>query len=111
MGRFGGDEFVVICENLQMSGAQAVAERIRTMAAVRCGWPAIFTYVSVGIALADAEDTAESMLQGADAAMYRAKSAGGDSSAIYDVRMTGRATGRLDLESDLRLALDAMSSH
>ncbi|CAN7332583.1 putative bifunctional diguanylate cyclase/phosphodiesterase [Arthrobacter sp. LjRoot14] len=39
--------------------------------------------------------------------MYKAKakSAGGDSSAVYDVRMTGRAVGRLDLESDLRLAL------
>jgi EAL domain-containing protein (putative c-di-GMP-specific phosphodiesterase class I) len=46
------------------------------------------------------------MLQGADSAMYRAKSAGGDSSAVYDIRMTGRATGRLDLESDLRLALE-----
>ena len=108
VGRFGGDEFVVICDNLQMSGAQAVAGRIRdaTRQPFDVDGRQIYLNVSVGIALADEEDTAESMLQGADAAMYRAKSAGGDSSAIYDVRMTGRATGRLDLESDLRLALE-----
>ena len=108
VGRFGGDEFVVICEGLQMCGAQDLAGRIReaTRQPFDVDGRQIYLNVSVGIALADVEDTAESMLQGADAAMYRAKSAGGDSSAIYDVRMTGRATGRLDLESDLRLALD-----
>jgi diguanylate cyclase (GGDEF)-like protein len=108
VGRFGGDEFVVICENLQMCGAQALSERIRdaTRQPFDVDGRQIYLNVSVGIALADEEDTAESMLQGADAAMYRAKSAGGDSSAVYDVRMTGRATGRLDLESDLRLALE-----
>jgi diguanylate cyclase (GGDEF)-like protein/PAS domain S-box-containing protein len=108
VGRFGGDEFVVICEGLQMCGAQDLAGRIReaTRQPFDVDGRQIYLNVSVGIALADVEDTAESMLQGADAAMYRAKSAGGDSSAIYDVRMAGRATGRLDLESDLRLALD-----
>ncbi|MBT2551058.1 EAL domain-containing protein [Arthrobacter sp. ISL-65] len=108
VGRFGGDEFVVICENLQMCGAQGLAERIKeaTRQPFDVDGRQIYLNVSVGIALAEAEDTAESMLQGADAAMYRAKSAGGDSSAIYDVRMSGRATGRLDLESDLRLALE-----
>lgn len=108
VGRFGGDEFVVICDNLQKCGAQALAERIRdaTRDPFDVDGRQIYLNVSVGIALADAEDTAESMLQGADAAMYRAKSAGGDSSALYDVRMTGRASGRIDLESDLRLAME-----
>jgi len=108
VGRFGGDEFVVVCENLHKCGAQALAERIRdtTRHPFDVDGRNIYLNVSVGIALADAEDTAESMLRGADAAMYRAKSAGGDSSALYDVRMTGRASGRLDLESDLRLALE-----
>ena len=42
VGRFGGDEFVVICENLQMRGAQAVAgtDPGCNPAAVRCGRPA-----------------------------------------------------------------------
>jgi diguanylate cyclase (GGDEF)-like protein/PAS domain S-box-containing protein len=107
VGRFGGDEFVVVGENLTMRGAKAIAGRIR--AATRDPFEVderqIYLNVSVGIAVAGPDDTAESMLRGADAAMYRAKSAGGDSSAVYDVRMTGQAAGRLDLESDLRLAL------
>ena len=107
VGRFGGDEFVVVGENLTMRGAKAIAGRIK--AATRNPFEVdgrqIYLNVSVGIAVAGPDDTAESMLRGADAAMYRAKSAGGDSSAVYEVQMTGQAAGRLDLESDLRLAL------
>lgn len=108
VGRFGGDEFIIVCENLMLRGARTLAERIRqsTRLPFEVDGRNIYLNVSVGIALAGPDDTAESMLQGADAAMYRAKSAGGDTSAVYDVRMTGRATGRLDLESDLRLALE-----
>ncbi|MDQ0029954.1 sensor domain-containing protein [Arthrobacter bambusae] len=108
VGRFGGDEFVVVCANLLMRGARTLAERIRgcTKDPFEVEGRRIYLNLSVGIAFARLDDTAESMLRGADAAMYRAKAAGGDSSAVYDARMTGRATGRLDLESDLRLALD-----
>ena len=107
VGRFGGDEFIIVCENLMLRGARTLAERIRqsTRRPFEVDGRKIYLNVSVGIALAGPDDTAESMLRGADTAMYRAKSAGGDSSAVYDVRMTGRAAGRLDLESDLRLAL------
>lgn len=107
VARFGGDEFVVVCENLLMRGAKVLAERIResTRRPFEVDGRRIYLNVSIGIALAGANDTAEVMLQGADSAMYRAKSAGGDSSAVYDVQMTGSAAGRLDLESDLRLAL------
>lgn len=85
-----------------------LAERIRDCARepFEIDGRQVFLNVSVGIALAGLNDTAESMLGGADTAMYRAKSSGGDASVIYDVRMTRHATGRLDLESDLRLALD-----
>ncbi|MDQ0868289.1 diguanylate cyclase (GGDEF)-like protein/PAS domain S-box-containing protein [Arthrobacter sp. V1I9] len=108
VGRFGGDEFVIVCENLTLRGARTLAERIRqsTRRPFEVNGRKIYLNLSVGIALAGPDDTAESMLQGADAAMYRAKSAGGDSSAVYDVLMAGRATGRLDLESDLRHALE-----
>ncbi|GAC1493785.1 MAG: hypothetical protein NVS2B15_14680 [Pseudarthrobacter sp.] len=107
VGRFGGDEFVVVCENVHLQGAKAVAGRIRaaTRKPFEIDGRQVFLNVSVGIALAGPEDTAESLLRGADAAMYRAKSAGGDASAVYDVHMTGQAVGRLNLESDLRLAL------
>lgn len=108
VGRFGGDEFIVVCEKMLMRAAKLLAERIRdcTRDPFEINGRQVFLNVSVGIALAGLNDTAESMLGGADTAMYRAKSAGGDASVIYDVRMTRHASGRLDLESDLRLALD-----
>ncbi|MDT0195780.1 EAL domain-containing protein [Arthrobacter sp. AB6] len=108
VGRFGGDEFVIVCGDLMLRGARTLAERIRqsTRHPFEVDGRKIYLNVSVGIALAGPDDTAESMLQGADAAMYRAKSAGGDSSAVYDVLMSGKAAGRLNLESGLRLALE-----
>ncbi|MDQ0826198.1 diguanylate cyclase (GGDEF)-like protein/PAS domain S-box-containing protein [Arthrobacter sp. B2I5] len=108
VGRFGGDEFIIVCENMGMRAAKILAGRVREC--IRAPFEVeerqIFLNVSVGIALAGSEDTAQSMLGGADTAMYRAKSAGGDASVVYHERMTRRASGRLDLESDLRLALD-----
>lgn len=108
VGRFGGDEFIIVCENMGMRAAKVMAGRIREC--IRAPFEVedrqIFLNVSVGIALAGPDDTAQSMLGGADTAMYRAKSAGGDASVVYHSRMTQRASGRLDMESDLWLAMD-----
>lgn len=108
VGRFGGDEFIIVCENMGIRAAQVLADRIRECARApfEIEERQVFLNVSVGIALAGPEDTAESMLGGADTAMYRAKSGGGDAAVLYHARMTQHATGRLGLESDLRLALD-----
>ena len=107
VGRFGGDEFIIVCKNMMTRAADRLAQRIRdcTRAPFTVDGRQIFLNVSIGLALAETGDTAESMLSGADAAMYRAKSAGGDASVIYEPRMTKRARGRLRLESDMRLAL------
>lgn len=108
VGRFGGDEFVVICKNLHGTEAQAVAERLR--AAVKeafvLGGRRIFLNISIGSAPAGPGDTAETLLDAADMAMYQAKNAGGDRIAVRDSRTQAAATARLTLESDLRLALD-----
>ena len=108
VGRFGGDEFVIVCENLGIRDAAAAAGRIRTATrqAFEIDGRKIFLNVSVGIAVSGPGDTAESLLQGADTAMYQAKAAGGDGSVVYDSRTTGQAAGRLDLQSDLRVALE-----
>lgn len=108
VGRFGGDEFVIVCENLGILDAVAMAERIRsaTRQPFEIDGRKIFLNVSVGIAVSSQGDTAESLLHGADTAMYEAKAAGGDGSVVYDSRTTGQATGRLDLQSDLRVALE-----
>ena len=108
VGRFGGDEFVMICKNLHVTEAQAVAERLRGAVkdAFTLGGRRIFLNISIGIAPAGPGDTAETMLDAADMAMYQAKNAGGDRSAVRDSRTQAAATARLNLESDLRLALD-----
>jgi diguanylate cyclase (GGDEF)-like protein/PAS domain S-box-containing protein len=108
VGRFGGDEFVIVCPGLGLNGAAAAAERIRTAAAepFAIHGRKIYLNVSVGIAMAGPEDTPESLLGGADAAMYQAKAAGGDRAAVYDSSLLGEAAGRLDLESDLRQGLE-----
>ena len=108
VGRFGGDEFIIICEDLGENAAVAVAERIRT--AAREGFTVqgrrIFLNVSIGIACADQGGTAQSLLSGADAAMYTAKAGGGDRTEIYDLELAAETMGGLDLETDLRLAQD-----
>ena len=108
VGRFGGDEFIVVCQDMGSRAAKVLAGRIRESikAPFEVEERQIFLNVSVGISLAGPEDTAQSLLGGADTAMYRAKSTGGDSAVLYHSRMTKRASGRLDLESDLQLALE-----
>ncbi|UKA62086.1 EAL domain-containing protein [Arthrobacter sp. FW306-04-A] len=119
VGRFGGDEFIVVCEDLNAGDAAAMAERIR--AATREGFDLdgrrIYLNVSIGIASAGEGDTAESVLSGADAAMYAAKTAGGDRTEIYDLEPVNhlapgrQVIARLDLESDLRTALERGQMH
>ena len=84
LARFGGDEFVVICEDIGVDEAQGLAERIRL--AVRqplTGIGAAFAVtVSVGIALHAPLDgltlSANELLKAADSAMYASKCAGRD---------------------------------
>jgi diguanylate cyclase (GGDEF)-like protein/PAS domain S-box-containing protein len=107
VGRFGGDEFIVICEDLEDVESLAMAERIRaaTRESFELKGRRIYLNVSIGIARAEPRDTAETLLSSADTAMYAAKAAGGDRAEIFDLEpKTGLK--RLDLESDLRQALE-----
>ena len=108
VGRFGGDEFVILCPGLRRCEAAVIADRIRTtlQEPFAVHGRKIYLNVSVGIAMAGPGDTPESLLDGADAAMYQAKAAGGDRAAVYDSSLLGEAAERLDLESELRGALD-----
>jgi len=76
VGRYAGDEFVVICEDLDdEAGARRAAERLLLEVAQPLdvdGLP-VEVVMSLGVALAQPGETAESVLDRADQAMYRAK--------------------------------------
>jgi diguanylate cyclase (GGDEF)-like protein/PAS domain S-box-containing protein len=109
VGRFGGDEFVVVCE--QVTGeamALTIAERLLEAFArpFRIAGDDHVLGVSVGLALMDGDDDPEVVLRDADTAMYRAKEAGRSRIEVFDTGMRAWAVGRLQTEAGLRRALD-----
>ncbi len=81
VGRFGGEEFVVLLAEVDIDGAAHVAERLRRqVAATRCrldGHPPLSVTISVGVAAAAGPDIDLTfLLEQADAALYRAKADG-----------------------------------
>jgi diguanylate cyclase len=71
VARYGGEEFVVIMPQTDLAGACTFAERLRLHVAER-----LTVTVSGGVAAALDNDTAESLIARADAALYSAKTAG-----------------------------------
>ncbi|MEL7208705.1 MAG: diguanylate cyclase, partial [Actinomycetota bacterium] len=110
VARFGGDEFVVLCEELDdADAAQAIAERLRRAVArpLTLGQSELFVSVSVGIAVADRDGAdPEALISDADAAMYRAKATGRGRQVVFDQGLRAEAVERLDTESALQRALD-----
>ena len=106
VARFGGDEFVVLCERLDRpEDAVVIAHRIES--ALRAPWRSggreIQLGVSIGISFADESDTDPSaVLRDADTAMYRAKSDGRGRWVIFDEELRQRATERQRVETSLR---------
>jgi diguanylate cyclase (GGDEF)-like protein/PAS domain S-box-containing protein len=110
VARFGGDEFAVLCEDLRSeTDAVVVAQRIVDAVSepiVVEGRNLTLT-VSVGIAMADDPLVdADILLRDADSAMYRAKERGRDRIELFDEAMRERAMARLEIETELRRALD-----
>ena len=114
VARVGGDEFVLLCED---AGSEAAAVDVvtRIMAAVSepfaLGGREQHVAASVGIAMADTSSEASVVIQDADAAMYRAKELGGARFELFDAAMRSRSLRRLELESELRRALERHEFH
>ena len=110
VGRLGGDEFLVICRGVSdPEEATEIANRI--LASVRqpmqIGARHHLVTGSIGIAMATSPGTsAVSLIQEADIAMYRAKRAGRRQSMLFDDSMRVEAVDRLELEREVRVALE-----
>jgi len=107
--RVGGDEFVVIAHGL---GSRDEAQRLGEDLLTRAGRPtdvagiSLRPSVSIGIAVGDPGVVAADLLRRADIALYRAKAHGRRRVASYDPALDGESLRRLDLEPELRRALD-----
>jgi diguanylate cyclase (GGDEF)-like protein/PAS domain S-box-containing protein len=108
--RLGGDEFVILLEQVQdVSDAIRVAERVvcSLQVPLRIGDRDVVTGTSIGIVLGTPDrQSTEAVLRDADLAMYRAKRSGRGRYALFDPAMHQQAMERLDIEEDLRHALE-----
>lgn len=108
--RLGGDEFTILLQGLQdVSDVLYVANRIQEVLSLPfiLQGQEVFTSVSIGIALSTTGyDRPEDLLRDADTAMYHAKSSGKARCEIFNPNMYTQAVARLQLETDLRHALE-----
>ena len=110
VARLGGDEFTILLSDLgDITDAIRVAERVQQHLSkpFRLGSVDTFTTASIGIALSDPSyGRPEELLRDADTAMYQAKSLGKARYVIFDPCMHVHAMNTLQIESDLRRAVD-----
>ncbi|MFB3137815.1 MAG: putative bifunctional diguanylate cyclase/phosphodiesterase, partial [Phycisphaerales bacterium] len=108
--RLGGDEFVILLDGLSKpSDAVVVAERLQKQLSVpfKLRGQEVVISASIGIALDQGEHKmAEHLLRDADTAMYRAKVAGKARHEVFDEAMHTEAMARLQLENELRAAIE-----
>ena len=110
LARFGGDEFAILVSGMaDTTDSVRVAQRIQN----ELSHPFVldknstFVTASIGIALSSTGyDRPEDTLRDADIAMYRAKENGKARYEVFDHGMHARAVSRLQLESDLRQAIE-----
>jgi diguanylate cyclase (GGDEF)-like protein len=107
--RLSGDEFTVL-----LSGVENVQRPIAVAASIlrafgvpfRLGPHEVFSTVSIGIAMSTAEDSPVNLIRHADIAMYQAKARGKARHEIFDPSMDTAAMRRLEMEIELRRAID-----
>jgi diguanylate cyclase (GGDEF)-like protein/PAS domain S-box-containing protein len=114
VARFGGDEFLVVCEDVTEAEAGTLAERwVREIAEpLIVGGTVKHTSASVGVAVS-ATGSAADLVRQAETAMYAAKSAGRRRVAVFNRALAEHADERYSLSGQLRVALaeDALSMH
>jgi len=114
VARLGGDEFTILLTRIQdISDATVIAERIQKEMALpfNLSGHEVFITTSIGIALSTiGYDRPEDLLRDADTVMYRAKALGKARHEVFDKTMHAQAVTLLQLENDLRRAVDRLST-
>lgn len=108
VARLAGDEFLVVCSNVENYRAgEAVADRVLAALEnpVHVTGENVFLTASVGVVLAGEDSTAEALIASADVAMYRAKQSGRARYARFDQKARQLAIAGPQLERELRTAL------
>ncbi|OZG75262.1 hypothetical protein BTA51_02435 [Hahella sp. CCB-MM4] len=110
VARLGGDEFIVVLEavdNIQQVTSTTQKLLLKLQQPIHLEGQDLYLSASMGISLYPQDgDDAETLLRNADAAMYRAKEEGRNMFHFYTEDMTTSALARVNLEGEIRQALD-----
>ncbi|MET0621826.1 MAG: GGDEF domain-containing protein, partial [Pyrinomonadaceae bacterium] len=110
VARIGGDDFAMLLEDIETPEAEVeMAERVQKALTqpFQIGRHEVLVTVSIGVAPSSTGyERAEDILRDADTAMYRAKSLGKARYEIFDKAMHARAINLLQMETDMRRALE-----
>jgi diguanylate cyclase (GGDEF)-like protein/PAS domain S-box-containing protein len=110
VARLGGDEFTILLDHIKhITDATRVADRLQKELSLpfNLNGQEVFTTVSIGIAVSvTGYVRPEDLLRDADTAMYRAKALGKARYELFDPAMREVALASLQLETDLRKAMD-----
>ncbi|MEH2160155.1 MAG: EAL domain-containing protein [Nostoc sp.] len=110
VARIGGDEFTILLDDINtINDVTGVVERIHKAltSAFKLSGYEVFTTVSIGITLSKGSyNHPEELLRDADIAMYRAKALGKARHEMFDSTMYTQVTKLLELEMDLRRAVE-----
>jgi diguanylate cyclase (GGDEF)-like protein/PAS domain S-box-containing protein len=109
VARFGGDEFVVVYENIR-NGDELTTVAGRLCDVLSQPFPIegreVFVTVSIGAVIGKGRASSASLLRDADAAMYRGKEDGGGAVVAFDETIGLQAQRRYETEHALRLAVE-----
>jgi diguanylate cyclase (GGDEF)-like protein/PAS domain S-box-containing protein len=110
VARLGGDEFAVLARQLE-SDEDAIRLADRLLAALRLPFHVLGNELNSSASIGITGSSfgyvePEDVLRDADIAMYKAKAAGKARYAVFDTRLHAQASRRLQLERDLRIALN-----
>jgi diguanylate cyclase (GGDEF)-like protein len=110
VARLGGDEFVILCENTtDQEATEVISRKIQKQVCepFLIHGHTVFVSASIGIVKGLANySSSEEILRDADIAMYRAKTLGKARYEVFNEALRSQVVTRLQVESDLRMAIE-----